>query len=934
MASEEVDYQYYTYDGRLASFQKNKKRGSTAKGSKALNWPHKTITAESLARAGFYFQPWADNPDNVVCFLCHKSMDGWEAGDDPLREHLKHSPECGWAVTAAIEAEIETYQLMHPLESTMMEARKATFAGLWPHDGKRAWKCKTKQLVEAGWRYTPTLDSDDNATCAYCGLGLDGWEPGDKPYEEHEKRSPSCLFFTLSRQPKKGRGKTAHASKASRVSTQSTATEAPSMADTTAATADDTFMTTVSTATTQGAKKSRSKKGTATKGSKTKAQKEASVIDSDEAQNLEIPEPQEELAASSPPPPPPPPAAKKPVRGKKRGSEAVNESTLTITSEAPARKKRAPKARGSTAIESSTVEPSSEDHDMAVDAAPAPKKTTGRKKGSTVRKASVRSSASSVGSISSLKSLPPQFPDDDEIERQLEADLERPLTDDEAIATESDSGRAKGKAPHGRRAAQQQKTSKDYAMFDPEPVYHDDEEMEDELDALREQMDAEKQHEPEPESEPEPIQIPKKGRKPGVRKASKQTKPKKAADMEPELPPVELEEVEPEEPVWADPEDKNTEDYENSIGSTGTTVKKTEEQRPATAAQQKKKGSRTKKTKASSPMYEPLEDTDELAEDDVDLIEPPPPPPPPKQGKPKAKTRAAPESPADPPKKRARGRPAKAAQAQAEEEEEEEDVEGQNPKSKQKQKPVETAPAETSRARPPAKASMDSQIAGPDAQLQGEAEDANLRAERDDEQEDYADEIYDDEAEYRDLHSGSQPDYFSTPASRRNSASGVPSTPPSASARQAALSPSQSPQSSDAENQPPSSRAPATVTKHVALVPMEATPVRTTSPSKRNAIAGLQSKTPWKAVDLDAVLGTPAAGSVAAAADKENGADRLLRKGKELTSPEKQMTVEEWIYHNAGEAEKVLRQECEAMVSRFESEGAKAMNVLEELVID
>lgn len=153
-----------------------------------------------MARAGFYFQPWPDNPDNVVCFLCHKAMDGWEDGDDPLHEHLKHAPECGWAVTTAIEAEIESYTMMHPLDTPMMEARKATFAGMWPHDSKRAWKCKTKQvglpflgywlerwltcleqLVEAGWRYTPTPDSDDNATCAYCGLGLDGWEQGDKP---------------------------------------------------------------------------------------------------------------------------------------------------------------------------------------------------------------------------------------------------------------------------------------------------------------------------------------------------------------------------------------------------------------------------------------------------------------------------------------------------------------------------------------------------------------------------------------------------------------------------------------------------------------------------------------------------------------------------------------------------------------------------------
>ena len=60
----------------------------------------------------------------------------------------------------------------------------------------------------------------------------------------------------------------------------------------------------------------------------------------------------------------------------------------------------------------------------------------------------------------------------------------------------------------------------------------------------------------------------------------------------------------------------------------------------------------------------------------------------------------------------------------------------------------------------------------------------------------------------------------------------------------------------------------------------------------------------------------------------------LLSKTVQLTSPEKKMTVEEWIYHNAGLAETKLKTECEAMVSKFESEGGRAMRVLEELVVE
>lgn len=60
----------------------------------------------------------------------------------------------------------------------------------------------------------------------------------------------------------------------------------------------------------------------------------------------------------------------------------------------------------------------------------------------------------------------------------------------------------------------------------------------------------------------------------------------------------------------------------------------------------------------------------------------------------------------------------------------------------------------------------------------------------------------------------------------------------------------------------------------------------------------------------------------------------MLSKGKDLTSPEKGMTVEEWIYHNAELAEQMLKMECENMVSAFEREGTRAMRVLEGLIVE
>lgn len=147
-------------------------------------------------------------------------------------------------------------------------------------------------------------------------------------------------------------------------------------------------------------------------------------------------------------------------------------------------------------------------------------------------------------------------------------------------------------------------------------------------------------------------------------------------------------------------------------------------------------------------------------------------------------------------------------------------------------------------------------------------------------------------------------------------------------------------------NQPPplSLEPAATVvpqTKRVVLAPPAAllqTPSRS-SPSSRanNVVAGLRSTAPWRPADLDLLFTTPQSdGGGGGDADKENGgaAARLLRRGAELTSPERRMTVEEWVYHNAGLAEQKLRCECEAMVAAFEREGRRAMQALEGLIVE
>ena len=156
--------------------------------------------------------------------------------------------------------------------------------------------------------------------------------------------------------------------------------------------------------------------------------------------------------------------------------------------------------------------------------------------------------------------------------------------------------------------------------------------------------------------------------------------------------------------------------------------------------------------------------------------------------------------------------------------------------------------------------------------------------------------------------------------------------PPSPTAPEVQPTPAASPQSSDAENQPPSSRPsqlrpPLTVQSpprlQATLIPLAlSTPTR--SPSK-NTFSKLQTAVPWTAVDLERIFqGTPNAG-------KENdpfafGVDAI--KGS-LTSPEKRLTVEQWIHFNAQRGEEKLRAECERMVGKFEGEGMRALRTLE-----
>ena len=165
-----------------------------------------------------------------------------------------------------------------------------------------------------------------------------------------------------------------------------------------------------------------------------------------------------------------------------------------------------------------------------------------------------------------------------------------------------------------------------------------------------------------------------------------------------------------------------------------------------------------------------------------------------------------------------------------------------------------------------------------------------------------------------------------------------------------------SPQSSDVENQPPSSRPassrPPLSARHANFISLAST-TPNISPSKRgqsNTITGgLVSSMPWQPVDLETIfLPSPSSAPLQrqlfdtasnspadTALDKENipqglSVAEVVKRVKEgLTSPEKKMNIEEWIYFNAKRGEEKLRSECERLIGAFETEGGKALLALE-----
>lgn len=66
-----------------------------------------------MAEAGFYWSGNDREPDTVTCYICNKTLDGWEPTDDPWKEHAKHAPQCSFVKLGRKEAELTVCALCY-----------------------------------------------------------------------------------------------------------------------------------------------------------------------------------------------------------------------------------------------------------------------------------------------------------------------------------------------------------------------------------------------------------------------------------------------------------------------------------------------------------------------------------------------------------------------------------------------------------------------------------------------------------------------------------------------------------------------------------------------------------------------------------------------------------------------------------------------------
>ncbi|KAJ3738597.1 hypothetical protein DFH05DRAFT_1597900 [Lentinula detonsa] len=181
------------YKARLESFTRPKRGKGGTKSQSNQKWPHPEYflaTPETLAEAGFDFDPSSEDKDNVTCYMCGKELSDWDERDDPFEIHYKKcEKKCAWANANVdwarrwmqMDGEFNDIEISGDakLHVAMEKARLDTF--LFVHDQKRNYGASSKKMAKAGFFHSLHDSHDNTAVCIYCGISLSGWDADDGP---------------------------------------------------------------------------------------------------------------------------------------------------------------------------------------------------------------------------------------------------------------------------------------------------------------------------------------------------------------------------------------------------------------------------------------------------------------------------------------------------------------------------------------------------------------------------------------------------------------------------------------------------------------------------------------------------------------------------------------------------------------------------------
>lgn len=157
-----------------------------------LTWPHKDIQEPRIvATAGFYYTM---DHDIVRCFCCDLGLSEWDENDSPWTEHARHSPNCWYLKRVKGQNFIDDIQkdwkkIYNPKFPNLIDEgdRIKTFSN-WRNVIVRPTSI---DIAKAGFFYT---GRGDECRCHYCDGGLQHWESGDNPWEQHAYYFPFCKF--------------------------------------------------------------------------------------------------------------------------------------------------------------------------------------------------------------------------------------------------------------------------------------------------------------------------------------------------------------------------------------------------------------------------------------------------------------------------------------------------------------------------------------------------------------------------------------------------------------------------------------------------------------------------------------------------------------------------------------------------------------------